>query len=536
MAGDIETDVLVVGAGPTGLTVANYLGLNGVRTLVVERNESTVPEPRAVSIDDESLRNMQAIGLIEEVKSKIVLGYGARYYSPGKREFARIKPTAMDYGYPRRSAFRQPELEAILREGLKRFPVVDIRFGHECEGFTQDGGGVTGSVRGPAGETIRVRARFLAACDGGRSSIRKAVGAELKGSSFEERWLVFDMVGDSDDTPDSIAYCDHRRPAITLPGPDHTRRWEFLLLPGESAEEFVTDEKIEDLLTPFGGHGPAEIVRRIVYTFHARVADKWSDGRVFLLGDAAHLTPPYAGQGMNSGQRDAANFAWKAAAVVNGKLPLGVLDSYESERRDHAWSLIQMAIQIGWVMVPRNWFHTYGQILFFRVVGVVPRLRNYFLQMKFKPEPRFRRGFQCPDGVSPRRTLVGRMLPQPVVVGGDGAECKLDDVFGTGFALLSLGLDPGEVAALDQPFWQRLAARRVALIAAGASSRECDGAQDGICIVADRDGWLATRFIHYRGKILLVRPDRYVAAAFAPNQAARIAEELERRAEGRNRH
>ena len=203
----------------------------------------------------------------------------------------------------------------------------------------------------------------------------------------------------------------------------------------------------------------------IVYTFQARIADRWQDGRVFLLGDAAHLTPPYAGQGLNSGQRDASNFAWKAAAVINGQFGLSLMDTYEIERRAHAWSLIQMAIQIGWVMVPRNWFHTYGQIAFFRFAGLVPKLRDYFLGMKFKPEPRFKEGFLVPDDETPKRTLVGRMVPQPAVATEGGGMDKLDDVMGPGFSLLAIGrAAAAEMENFDHPVWAHLGAERVALV------------------------------------------------------------------------
>ncbi|CAN0516161.1 unnamed protein product, partial [Laminaria digitata] len=314
--GLISTDVVIIGAGPAGLATANYLGLAGIRAVLVERNPGTVDEPRAVSIDDESLRSLQTLGLVDRVVARTLPGYGSRYYSPGQREFARVKPTTVEFGHPRRSAFHQPELEATLLDGLSRFPTIDVWFDHEFDRFEQDADGVTATVRGPDGTEKSIRGAYLAGCDGGRSSIRRGIGAELKGSSFEERWLVFDAINDWDDTPDSVAHCDHRRPAISLPGFGGTRRWEFVVHPHEDADTFVEDEKIRALLRPYNGDRPVEIVRKVVYTFQARVADRWRDGRVFLLGDAAHLTPPYAGQGLNSGQRDANNFAWKAAAVV----------------------------------------------------------------------------------------------------------------------------------------------------------------------------------------------------------------------------
>jgi 3-(3-hydroxy-phenyl)propionate hydroxylase len=504
---DITVDVLVVGAGPAGLTVANYLGLAGVRTLLAERNPTTVQEARAVSIDDEALRTMQAIGLIDRVMPTIVEGYGARYYTPNGRPFARVSPTAREFGYHRRSAFRQPVLEATLREGLDRFANVEQRFGHTLTGFEQDASGVTATLRDVTGGETIVRAAYLAACDGASSSVRGALGIAMSGTTFEERWLVLDAVDYDNEERDSIAYCDHRRPAITLPGPERTRRWEFLVHPHERAEDFLEETRIRELLGRLGAAASTNIVRKTVYTFHARMAERWSDGRVFLIGDAAHLTPPYAGQGMNSGQRDALNFAWKAAAVVAGRLPPAVLASYEAERRDHAWQLIRMALQIGFVMVPRNWFHTWGQIAFFRLFGLIPPLRDHVLQMRFKPKPRFIAGLMVPDGEAPARTRVGRMFPQPLVTRADGGEVLLDETIGPRFAILAYGRDgAAALAGLADPLWARLDARRIAIVPAGVPADDITGV-DAV-VRADEPVPVG------EGECVVLRPDRYVAGVF----------------------
>ncbi|MFN4282021.1 MAG: bifunctional 3-(3-hydroxy-phenyl)propionate/3-hydroxycinnamic acid hydroxylase [Alphaproteobacteria bacterium] len=530
----LAAPALVVGAGPTGLTLANLLGRYGVETILIEQHETTVQEPRAVSIDDESLRTMQAAGLIDEVAKDVILGgYGYHYFTRHGRRFAQVLPTAADYGYPRRCPFQQPLLETTLRQGLARFPHVKALFGHKLIGFTQDETGVIADVERADGSRMQIRADYMAACDGGSSPIRKSLGIPLVGSSFEERWVVLDIVNRKDDIQHTHVYCSAARPAITLPGPHGTRRWEFRLRPDETDAEALKPESIRGMLALYGGDTQAEIVRQIVYTFHARTAERWQDGRVFLAGDAAHLTPPFAGQGMNSGIRDAHNLSWKIAAVTQGRLAPSLLDSYSTERRGHAWSLIMMAVRMGQVMNPATRLREFLLVNAIRVANLVPAVRDYFMQMKFKPKPRFERGFVVPDGLPPKASLVGRMLPQPRVVtvdpltpaGVGDAEAPLDEVTGPGFALLAYGPDAvGALMAAERPLWRRLDARRVALLPPEAKLPQPVPA--GIAVARDRAGRFAKLFPPGETRLLLLRPDRYVAAVFAPAQADAAAAAL----------
>jgi 3-(3-hydroxy-phenyl)propionate hydroxylase len=524
--GRIEVPVLVVGAGPTGLVAANLLGQAGIATVLVERNEGTVNEARAVSIDDEGLRTIQAIGLIGEVARDIGPGYGYRYFSASGRCFARVLPSTREYGYPRRSPFRQPLLEATLCRGLARFANVRVLFGHTLEGFEQERDGVTARLRAPGGGTLEARADYLLACDGGASTVRRSLGIAMAGSSFEERWLILDMIGAADEDRHTRVHCDPARPAITLPGPAGTRRWEFLLRPDESDGEMLRPEAGVALLRHFGGDEAAEIVRRVVYTFHARMAERWRAGRVFLLGDAAHLAPPFAGQGMNTGLRDAHNLAWKLAAVIEGRIGEGVLDTYEAERRDHAWRMINLSLRMGRILNPRTRLRSALLVNGVRLANVVPGFRDYLLEMRFKPKPRFAKGFVIADTDGRRRTLVGRMFPQPTVVTAGGDEVLLDEATGNGFAALAYGAKPGAaLAALTQPVWQRLGVRRVGVLPPDAPDAPAPG--PGIEIVRDADGALAPVLGRRDGRIVLVRPDRYVAGAFAADDAPAFAASLE---------
>lgn len=523
----LEVQVLVVGAGPTGLTAANLLGRAGIETLVIERNESTVDAPRAVSIDDESLRTMQALGLIEEVTKDLILGYGYHYFSSSGRCFAKVLPSMREYGYPRRSAFRQPLLEATLRDGLGRFENARALFRHTLEAIAQDENGVTAAIRTADGEALEVRADYLAACDGGSSTVRGLLGIAMVGSSFEERWLVLDLVNRKDDLRHTHVHCDHTRPAITLPGPHRTRRWEFLVAPGEPEKEALEPETVRALLRRYGGDEDAEIIRKLVYTFHARVAERWREGRVFLLGDAAHLTPPFAGQGMNTGIRDAHNLAWKLAEAANGRIGPGLLESYEEERRRHAWEMIMLAVRMGRIMHPKGAFRNALLVGAVRLASLAPPVRDYFLEMKFKPKPRLTAGFLIPDGQSRRATLVGRMFPQPRVVAGDGSEVLLDEVTGNGFALLCYGKTPEQAfGSLTQRIWQRLGVRRVCVLPPSRAAPAHD--LPGLAVVRDAEGTFASIFKGHEGRIVLLRPDRYVAGTCTADQANDFAAAFEK--------
>lgn len=514
-----KTSVLIVGAGPTGLTLANILGQQGIDTILIDRKASTVSEPRAVSIDDESLRTMQAIGLVDNVLENVVTGYGVHYYTrPNGICFGKVEPTASEYGFARRNAFRQPLLEATLREGLRRFPGVRVLFGHTLVDIVQNADGVRASVASTEG-LHTVEAAYVVGTDGGRSSVRQHIGATLVGSSFKARWLVIDTEEDDDPFWQTRAICDANRPVVDVPGPNNTRRYEFLLKAGETDEDVLKPECIRELLRPFKGDRPVNIVRKTVYTFHARVADRWKVGRVFLAGDAAHLTPPYAGQGMNSGVRDAHNLGWKLAAVLNGTVGAAVLETYEQERRDHAWALIRLALQLGFVMAPASRLQAWATATFFRATSIVPPFRDYFLKMKFKPKPRFRKGL-IDTSASVCAKAIGTMSPQPEVK-CDRHSTLLDEVTGHGFALLAIDVDDDACAAVSAlPAWTQLKATKTAITTSGHTE---SNRKTGFVHVALATAAIPQMYAGAKGCFILVRPDRYVAGVFRASEAESFA-------------
>jgi 3-(3-hydroxy-phenyl)propionate hydroxylase len=502
MALPSRTPIVIVGAGPTGLTLANLLGVYGVPCLLIERNAATVHEPRAVSIDDESLRTMQMVGLVETVMSETVAGYGTHYFSSKGRCFAKVQPTEEPFGFPRRNAFRQPVLERQLREALAHFPHATTAFEHELIDFEQDASDVRVRVR-HAGEEHHVACDYLIACDGASSRVRRKLGIDMSGSTFRERWLIVDLENSPVASPHTKVFCNPKRPCIALPGPHLTRRYEFMLHDHERDDDMLASETVARLLREHEAAPESRIVRKVVYTFHARLADRWSEGRVYLAGDAAHLTPPFAGQGMNSGLRDATNVAWKLAAVTRRELGPGLLATYEPERRDHARAMIDFALTIGRVMRPKHALDAFATERMFNLLSLWPKARDYVAQMRFKPPPRFAHGFIVPDGRPAKTTLVGRMFPQPRVMTPDG-ERRLDDVLGPGFALLVRSARAAEIVPkLVQKPWSDLKPRVVVF-----------GGKAGDGTVRVRELEPNPRLAAYSDHVLLLRPDRYVAACF----------------------
>jgi len=508
----LSCDVAIVGAGPTGLTLANLLGRAGVEVMLIERNDGTVGEPRAVSIDDESLRTMQAAGLVEDVLQDVALDYGSHYFTRAGVCFLKVEPTTREYGFPRRNAFTQPKLEATLRRGLARFPKVTPLFGHLFESATEEENGVTVALRRPGGDAATLRVAYLVGADGAHSEIRKLIGARLQGSSYQQKWLIVDLASTAERLRQTRVVCNPARPLITLPGPGGIRRYEFMLLPGEDPEAVAREDFVRALLREHGPDGDAPIVRRQIYAFHARIADRWHSSRIFLAGDAAHLTPPFAGQGMNSGLRDAHNLAWKLAAVINRQLGPGLLQTYETERAPHAWSLIQLAVNMGRLMMPTSAIRASLVAGAFRSMRLVPRLQSYFALMKYKPRPFYREGMVA--GEDGGLDLAGRMLPQPRVALGDQRTVMLDDLLAEGFALIAYG-PQAEQAVMSVSL--DLAVTRIAIL---PQIQNPGVGSEGTIVARDLTNALAHLAPAQRTILLLVRPDRYIAAAALAEERA----------------
>lgn len=516
---DINADVLIVGAGPTGLTLANLLGRMGVSVIVLERNEGTVAEPRAVSIDDESMRAMQAAGLAEKVQAITAQGYGSIYRGPDGRPFARVMPKSMEYGFNKRNAFEQPALEALLRKELGRFENVSAKFQTEMTGFTQYDDHVVATAREQTGNELTISARYLVGTDGGRSGVRKDLGIEMIGGTFEEPWLIVDLEATLNPNRHTEVFCDPARSCISLPGPNGIRRYEFMLNSNEDPEAATSEPFVRDLLDGVGPDRDAKLRRVQVYTFHARLAEHWRRDRVFLAGDAAHLTPPFAGQGMNSGLRDAHNLAWKLSEALKSSSPDALLDSYQIERAPHAQSMIDLALQMGRVMMPTSKIQGFLVRGAFRALGVYPPARDYFAQMKYKPKPRFSKGLIWPDQAGPANSVVGRMIPQPKVETPTRERFLLDELLPDQPVILLFSKRPQD--ALSDTLLQELTSAGAHIV--GLTPEGVNPAAADIPIIRDVSCHFSDRpFNACLEQAILLRRDRYIAAIRPFNEVEQL--------------
>ena|SRR5579859_2064758 len=539
--------VIIVGAGPTGLTAGNLLGVAGINTLILERNASVSDYPKAIALDDEGLRICQAMGLSDDVSNCILADIHAHYVSAGYL-LAKVAPSSKKNGHPLISTFNQPEFEAALLEGLKRFKCVNMRFQSTVEAFEQTDSKIIVTMRTPTGTLQKVACSHLLACDGGKSTIRRILNIPMRGTTFAQKWLVVDVISDVGENGPrpyrAMFFCNPERPAVTVPSPRNGRRWEFMLLPGEIEKELLEEKNITTLIQQAGGPAPSRIIRKTIYTFHATLAENFSKGRVFLLGDAAHMMPPFGGQGLNSGLRDAHNLTWKLSLCIHGLASKQILDTYHEERHRHVAQMIRFSTFLGNIVMSTKKPVAYCRNIFFKLLNRVPAICEFLTEARMKPQPKYKRGFLLSDGIG-KHKMIGQMLPQPWVKTAKGHDVLLDEVLGTGFALLRLHHDPKRAfASLKTDFWERLGARFVCVqpCASGEQGQDIlhkgamNWARNAAPTIAQNDRVYGlmneeappvavaqandTSFADYYGNLfVVVRPDRYILGVFREEKA-----------------
>ena len=328
-------DVAIVGFGPTGATLANLLGMQGFKVAVVEREAQPSPLPRAVHFDGEVMRIFETAGLAREILPRTRPSGGMRYVNTAGTVMIERKPAigTGPHGWANNYLFHHADLESVLRAGIERFANVEVFLGEEALSVSQS-----------KLETSRreIHAQFIVGCDGARSLVRQAIGSGHDDLGLHQPWLVVDVLLERDaDLPEqTVQYCDPARPITFVKVGGRRRRWEIMLMPGDAAEAMTHPQNVWRLLAPWIRPGDAVLERAAVYTFHSLIARKWRDRRLLIAGDAAHQTPPFLGQGMCAGIRDAANLAWKFADER-------LLDTYQSEREPHVRVYIEEALRLG---------------------------------------------------------------------------------------------------------------------------------------------------------------------------------------------
>ncbi|WP_434584400.1 bifunctional 3-(3-hydroxy-phenyl)propionate/3-hydroxycinnamic acid hydroxylase [Klebsiella sp. R390] len=511
-----SAQVVIAGAGPVGLMIANYLGQMGVSVLVVEKLDKLIDYPRAIGIDDESLRAMQGIGLVENVLPHTTPWHAMRFLTPKGRCFADIQPMTDEFGWPRRNAFIQPQVDAVMYEGLQRFPHVRCLFSREVEAFSQSAQAVTLNLKGPEGERETVQADWLVACDGGGSLIRRSLNIPFEGKTAPNQWIVIDIANDPLATPHVYLCCDPVRPYVSAALPHGVRRFEFMVMPGETEAQLSEPQNMRNLLSKvLPDPDNVELIRQRVYTHNARIAERFRVDRILLAGDAAHIMPVWQGQGYNSGMRDAFNLAWKLALVVNGKAGSGLLDSYQQERRDHAKAMIDLSVTAGNVLAPpKRWHGTLRDGISW-LLNYVPPVKRYFLEMRFKPMPQYRDGALLTEGAS-QTSPVGKMFIQPKVTLEDGTVTLLDEVLGARFAIIAWGCNPQWGLNREQiAQWHAVGVRFIQVVPDVQIHRQQDNFA-GVLRVGDTQNRLKSWFAEYDTAIAVVRPDRFVATVAIP--------------------
>lgn len=488
-----KVDVAVVGCGPVGAMAALLLARQGVEVVVLEAAAAPHPLPRAVHIDHEMMRLFQSAGVIDRLQPLMRETQGHLHIGAdgGVIRYMGTVGCPKRFGWANDYFFYQPELEQALREALAITPTVTLRLGARVDGLTQDADVAHLHVASVEGGMERITARYVIACDGARSTLRKALGIELDDLQFEEPWLVIDadvngpivfpdipgLPAQADLQQLSVMLCDPRRPATIVPGRGRHRRWEFMLLPGEDDTAMMHPDAVAGLIAPWVKGASYDIVRAATYRFHGLVAERWRGGRVFLAGDAAHQTPPFFGQGMCHGFRDVANLAWKLGLVCRGEATTALLDTYQPERDPHVRAVIEAAVGAGRYICELDPKAAAARDLRMReaMAGAAPTT--------------------AADLIPPIREGVvhsgGERFIQPRVQGGTAL---LDDVTGGGFRLLARSENVLScLSAKAQAVLQRLDVGCWTLAALGAET-------------GDVAAWFDAQDVD----VVVLRPDFYV--------------------------
>ncbi len=474
----LDCQIAILGYGPVGATLANLLGAAGLDVLVIERDTEVFAQPRAIHFDGETMRVFETLGLRSAVEAISRPGMKGMHFMNAADEVLLVRAgTGLDgpHGCANNHYFHQPHLESVLRAGLERYPNVRVLHGMEAIAIETSEIGATIDLQSAKDdETRRLNTQWLVGCDGARSITRRVIGTPVDDLGLHQPWLVFDVILERDPgLPDyTIQRCDPARPMTICCVTERRRRWEVMLMPGDDPRSIVRPENVWPLIERWVTPADAHLERSAVYTFHSVLAREWRSGPLLIAGDAAHQTPPFLGQGLCAGIRDAANLAWKLERVARGTAPATLLDTYASERKPHVQAFIDLAVQLGDIIQTTD------------VQQAAERDRR-FLAGDAKvfefPSPALGAGLHTgPSG--------GVLFPQPRLADG----VRLDQRVGYGFAVIA---DPTFLADTPAPVvenWQR---------------RWADA---GATWITDPGPAILQWLTEHDTRAAIIRPDRYV--------------------------
>ncbi|MET9969195.1 bifunctional 3-(3-hydroxy-phenyl)propionate/3-hydroxycinnamic acid hydroxylase [Streptomyces sp. NPDC006356] len=507
-------DVLIVGYGPVGQVLALQLAGRGWRVTVVERWRTGYPMPRAVAFDSEGARILAAAGIGERL--------GEIGESSGDYTWKNAAGQALLHidvaergrcGWPESTSMYQPALEAALvAQGATRPELTVIR-GEEVVAITDHGDRVEVTSRAPDGPERVHTARWVVGCDGANSFVRGRIGTETADLGFSHDWLICDVVLHEERAfrPNNLQICDPHRPRTSVSaGPGH-RRWEFMRAADETVEELNTEKSAWRLLELFDVHpGNATLERFHVYSFSAAYAETWRSGRLLLAGDACHVMPPFAGQGMTAGFRDVTNLSWKLDAVLRGTAGEQLLDSYPVERRPHAKHAIQMSVNLGRIICQTDPKAAADRDMVMLATAKRP-VTAAAAQQRSPLQPLSGGLLDLGENGRPVRP-AGVLTPQGRVA-CDGRAGWFDEVVGKGFVLITTE-DPADLLSdAEREFLDALGTRLVRVVPQGTDPRTAEGG-----VVVDTDGVYLPFLAETGSTAVLVRPDYYVFGGAADRE------------------
>ncbi|MFO8075034.1 MAG: bifunctional 3-(3-hydroxy-phenyl)propionate/3-hydroxycinnamic acid hydroxylase [Egibacteraceae bacterium] len=503
-------DVVVVGGGPVGITLGLLADAHGARAVVLERDEEVFALPRAVHLDDDGLRTLadagagDLVGGCQPIAGMSLLDAEGRTLVTFERH-----PGPGPLGLPASCLVHQPDVERRLRELAEARGL--LARGCEVIDHVESGGGVTVEVVAAGGRRHDLHARHLVGCDGAAGQVRHRAGIGDTDLGFTERWAVVDLLPSRpvDHPPRVLQLCDPSGPATSVPTGGGRHRIEVQLPPGSTGDAAADDRAVEAAVAwsrAWLGDPDAAVERATVYAFRARVAETLRRGRVLLAGDAAHEMPPFLGQGLGAGLRDAANLGWKLGLLARGRATDDLLDTYDAERRPHATEVVRAARRVGRLVGERRPWRA-------RLRDGALRSGERWLR-QWAPSALTMPPLAPGPLVDAAAATAGRPLPRPGVT-VDGRRLTLDDALGPDLGVLGLGVDPrlGLAASLRRR-WEDLGAR---FLAVETDPRDAAG----IVPVGDPSGALRAWGREHGAAIVVVRPDHVVLGGYpAPRPGA----------------